>query len=33
MENWFDVAHEWTVQAFADLTDKKIQTNIWKRRG
>jgi uncharacterized protein (TIGR04255 family) len=33
MQNWFDVAHEWTVQAFADLTDKKIQTNIWKRRG
>lgn len=32
MQNWFDMAHEWTVKAFADLTDQKIQTNIWKRR-
>lgn len=32
MENWFDAAHEWIVQAFADLTDEKIQRDIWKRR-
>lgn len=32
LPNWFDVAHEWIVQAFADLTDEEIQTKIWKRR-
>jgi len=32
LESWFDLAHEWIVKAFADLTDEKIQTNIWKRR-
>lgn len=33
MQAWFDLAHEWIVQAFSDLTDEKIQENIWKRRG
>jgi uncharacterized protein (TIGR04255 family) len=33
MQTWFDLAHEWIVQAFADLTDQRIQTNIWKLRG
>ncbi|MEG4582983.1 TIGR04255 family protein [Microcoleus sp. MON1_C5] len=33
MQSWFDVAHEWIVQTFADLTDEKIQTTVWKRRG
>jgi len=33
MQSWFDAAHEAIVQAFADLTDESIQTNIWKRRG
>jgi uncharacterized protein (TIGR04255 family) len=33
MQGWFDVAHEWIVQAFTDLTDEKIQIDIWKRRG
>lgn len=32
MQNWFDVAHECTVKAFVDLTDHKMQENIWKRR-
>lgn len=32
MESWFDKAHKWIVQAFTDLTDQRIQTNIWKRR-
>lgn len=32
MQGWFDVAHEWIVQAFNDLTDEKIQIDIWKRR-
>ena len=33
LQNWFDIAHEWIVCAFADLTDKEIQTKLWKRRG
>jgi uncharacterized protein (TIGR04255 family) len=33
LESWFDLAHEYIVQAFADLTDEKIQTDIWKRIG
>lgn len=33
MQSWFDAAHERIVQAFADLTDERIQTNVWKRRG
>jgi uncharacterized protein (TIGR04255 family) len=28
---WFDVAHEWIVRGFADITGSKIQQNIWKR--
>lgn len=31
MQSWFDRAHEWIVQTFADLTDKKIQKTVWKR--
>lgn len=31
MRDWFDLAHEWIVRAFADLTAKEIQENIWKR--
>ena len=33
LQNWFDIAHEWIVCAFADLTDKEIQAKVWKRRG
>ena len=32
MKSWFDIAHEWVVQAFADLTAETIQTEIWKRK-
>jgi uncharacterized protein (TIGR04255 family) len=32
LQNWFDIAHEWIVYAFGDLTDEEIQTKIWKRR-
>jgi uncharacterized protein (TIGR04255 family) len=26
---WFDLAHEWIVRGFADITDKKIQQTLW----
>jgi uncharacterized protein (TIGR04255 family) len=29
--NWFDVAHEWIVRGFADLTGEKFQNDIWNR--
>jgi uncharacterized protein (TIGR04255 family) len=32
LQNWFDEAHKWIVCAFADLTDKEMQTKTWKRR-
>lgn len=32
MEKWFDVAHEWIVKGFTDLTSKEMQEKIWKRR-
>jgi uncharacterized protein (TIGR04255 family) len=28
---WFEVAHEWIVRGFADLTGPTIQKDIWKR--
>ncbi|MGA2403522.1 MAG: TIGR04255 family protein [Syntrophobacteraceae bacterium] len=31
MGAWFDVAHEWIVRGFADLTGNEVQ-KIWKRR-
>ncbi len=31
MRNWFDLAHEWIVRGFTDLTEKEIQETIWKR--
>ena len=31
MRNWFDLAHEWIVRGFTDLTAKEIQETIWKR--
>jgi uncharacterized protein (TIGR04255 family) len=33
LQNWFDIAHQWIVCAFADLTNQATQTQIWKRRG
>jgi uncharacterized protein (TIGR04255 family) len=29
MTKWFDVAHEWIVRGFADITDKKLQGTLW----
>ena len=29
MEKWFDIAREWIVRGFADLTGKDIQTKIF----
>lgn len=31
MHDWFDLAHDWIVRGFTDLTEKEIQENIWKR--
>lgn len=31
MWKWFDVAHEYIVRGFADLTSQKIQQRAWKR--
>lgn len=28
---WFDLAHEWIVRGFTDLTTQEIQTKIWER--
>ena len=28
---WFDVAHEWIVRGFADLTGREVQFEHWKR--
>jgi len=28
---WFDIAHEWIVRGFADLTSESVQREIWKR--
>lgn len=32
VSGWFDVAHEWIVRGFADLTSKKAQTDLWGRK-
>jgi uncharacterized protein (TIGR04255 family) len=29
---WFDLAHEWIVRGFADLTGESVQRNVWRRR-
>lgn len=31
MWKWFDVAHDWIVRAFADLTDLQVQKEVWGR--
>ncbi|MEW6375094.1 MAG: TIGR04255 family protein [Thermodesulfobacteriota bacterium] len=28
---WFDLAHEWIVQGFADLTTSEVQKVVWER--
>ncbi len=32
MDEWFDLAHEWLVLGFAELTDLQIQKTIWRRK-
>lgn len=32
MRDWFDLAHEWIVSGFADLTSEEIQNNVWKKK-
>lgn len=31
MREWFDMAHEWIVRGFTDLTDETTQLNVWGR--
>jgi len=31
MQDWFDLAHEWIVRGFADITDTQVQKNVWGR--
>jgi uncharacterized protein (TIGR04255 family) len=31
MRKWFDLAHEWITQGFADSTSEELQTDFWKR--
>jgi uncharacterized protein (TIGR04255 family) len=31
MQDWFDLAHEWIVRGFTELTAREIQERIWKR--
>jgi len=32
MLEWFDLAREWIVRGFADLTGEEVQKNIWRRK-
>jgi uncharacterized protein (TIGR04255 family) len=31
MWTWFNLAHEWIVRGFADLTSSEVQKSIWRR--
>ena len=31
MWSWFDIAHEWIVRGFADLTAEDMQNKFWRR--
>ncbi len=31
MWSWFEIAHEWIVWGFTDLTGKEVQATIWER--
>lgn len=31
MRQWFDLAHEWITQGFADSTSEELQRDFWKR--
>ncbi len=32
MWDWFDMAHEWIVRGFADLTSENEQKEVWRRK-
>lgn len=32
MKSWFNVAHDWIVQGFCDVTDSQVQNKIWMRK-
>jgi len=32
IDTWFDMAHEWIVKGFSDLTSQSIQRSVWKRK-
>jgi uncharacterized protein (TIGR04255 family) len=32
MWRWFDMAHEWIVRGFTDLTSEKLHKSAWRRR-
>lgn len=32
MQGWFDLAHEWIVRGFADVTEPSIQKEYWGRK-
>lgn len=32
MKSWFDVAHEWIIHGFVDVTDKRVQREVWGRK-
>jgi len=31
MWSWFDLAHEWIVRSFTDLTSDEVRTDIWRQ--
>jgi uncharacterized protein (TIGR04255 family) len=31
MRSWFDLAHEWIVRGFTDVTTTRMQTEVWRR--
>lgn len=31
MREWFDLAHEWIVRGFTDLTTETVQKDVWRR--
>lgn len=32
MQNWFDMAREWIVRGFSDLTGEDVQKSVWRRK-
>jgi uncharacterized protein (TIGR04255 family) len=31
VRSWFDLAHEWIVRGFTDVTTTRMQTDVWRR--